>query len=378
MKKRSLISVLVALALIMAVAGPALADAHTIKIGGIGVLSGDYGKYGQAVQEGVNLYVKQVNAAGGVLGKPVEILWEDTQADPAVAINAYYKLTEQDGIVGFVGGVLTGETKAIAEVSAEDGIPQITASATAYDVTTGRPNVFRTCFLDPFQATAVAAYVADQGVKKVAVLYDNATEYSKGLYDAFKAKADELGVEIVAAEVAAYGDKDYKTQLTTIQAAAPEAIFLPYYGSDAALILAQANEIGLDVKFYGADGISDIVDLIADKSLLPNMLYTDHFTNDATGEVVTKFLADYQAEYGKMPSLAVSATGYDAALVRLSAIEAAGTTDKEAVVEALKNTNVTGVSGNITFDDHNDPIKSVFFLTFDAQGNKVFVEQFDP
>ncbi len=377
MKKRTLISLLVALALIISVAAPALAE-ETIKIGGIGVLSGDYGKYGLAVQEGVNLYVKQVNEAGGILGKPVEILWEDTQADPAIAISAYYKLTEQDGIVAFVGGVLTGETKAIAEVSAEDGVPQITASATAYDVTTGRPNVFRTCFLDPFQAMAVAGYMANQGVKKVAVLYDNATEYSKGLYEAFKAKSEELGVEIVATESAAYGDKDYKTQLTTIQSVAPEAVFLPYYGADAAMILAQAKEIGLDVKFYGADGISDIVDLVADKSLLTSVVYTDHFTTDAQSETAVKFVEAFQAEYGKMPTIAFSATGYDAAMVLLSAIQAAGTTDKEAVVQAIKATNLTAVSGNITFDDHNDPIKSTFFLTFDAQGNKVFIEQFDP
>ncbi len=374
MKRRSLITLLVALALILSAGAPALAE-DTIKIGGIGVLSGDYGFYGQAVQEGVNLYVKQVNAAGGVLGKQVEILWEDTQADASVAINAYYKLTEQDGIVGFVGGVLTGETKAIAEVSAEDGIPQITASATAYDVTTNRPNVFRTCFLDPTQGIGIANYVAEIGVKKAAILYDNADDYSKGLSEAFKAKAEELGIQIVAEEVGAYKAKDYRTQLTTIQAAAPEAVFLPYYGSDAALILAQAKEIGLDVKFYGGDGISDINVNIADMSLLANMVYTDHFTNEVPGEVVTRFLTDYKAEYGKEPSIAFTATGYDAALVLLSAIQAAGTTEKEAVVAAIKNSSVTGVTGPIAFDDHNDPIKNVFILTFDAQGNKVFVKE---
>ena len=378
MKKRSLVSLLVALALILSAVAPVMAAEDVIKIGGIGVLSGDYGKYGLAVQEGVNLYVKQVNAAGGVLGKQVQVLWEDTQADAASAINAYKKLTEQDGIVGFVGGVLSGETKAVAELSAEDGVPQISASSTAYDVTTGRPNVFRTCFLDPFQAESVAAYVASQGTKKVAVLFDNATEYSNGLFEAFKAKAAELGLEIVATEVGAYGDKDFKTQLTTIQAAGPEAVFLPYYGAEAALILAQANEIGLNVKFYGADGISDIVDLVADKNLLTNLFYTDHFTTDATSEVAVKFVADFQAEYGKMPTIAFSATGYDAALVLLSAIEKAGTTDKEAVVAAMKATDLTGVSGNIKFDDHNDPIKSTFFMTFDKDGNKVFLEQFDP
>lgn len=377
MKKRSLFSLLVALALMVSAAVPVLAE-DVIKIGGIGVLSGDYSKYGLAVKEGVDLYVKQINAAGGVLGKQVEVIWEDTQADPAFAISAYNKLVEQDGVVAIIGGVLSGETKALAEVTAEDGVPQITPSATAYDVTTGRPNVFRTCFLDPFQGNAIANYMAQQGVKKVAVLYDNATEYSNGLYEAFKAKATEEGVEIVAAEAAAYGEKDYKTQLTTIKNANPEAIFLPYYGADAAMILAQAKDIGLDVKFYGADGISDIVDLVTDKSLLTNLVYTDHFTTDADSEKAVEFVKAFEAEYGKLPSISFSATGYDAALVLLSAIQAAGTTDKEAVVAAIKATDVTAVSGKITFDDHNDPIKSAFLLTFDDQGVKKYLTQVDP
>ncbi len=377
MKQRKWISLILALVLGLGIMIPALAQ-DTIKIGGIGVLSGDYSKYGLAVKEGVDLYVKQINAAGGVLGKQVEVIWEDTQGDPAFAISAYNKVIEQDEVVGLIGGVLSGESKALAEVSAEDGIPQITPSSTAYDVTTDRPNVFRTCFLDPFQGNAIANYMAQQGAKRVAVLYDNATEYSNGLYEAFKAKAEAEGVEIVATEAAAYGEKDYKTQLTTIKNANPEAVFLPYYGADAAMVLAQAKDIGLDVKFYGADGISDIVELVTEKSLLTNLVYTDHFTTDADSEKAVEFVKAFEAEYGKLPTISFSATGYDAALVLLSAIEAAGTTDKEAVVAAIKATNVAAVSGNITFDDHNDPIKSAFLLTFDAEGNKQYLAQVDP
>lgn len=376
MKKRTVFSLLLAFVLLFSVSLPVMAE-DTIKIAGIGVLSGDYAEYGLAVKEGVDLCVKQTNEKGGVLGKKVEILWEDTQGTAPNAINAYNKLLDE-GVVGIVGAVLSGESKALAEMSADDGMPQITPSSTAYDVTTDRPNVFRTCFLDPFQGNAIAKYMSDQGIKKAAVLYDNATEYSKGLYDAFKARCDELGVEIVAAESAAYGDKDYKTQLTTIANAAPEAVFLPYYGADAAMILAQANEIGLDVKFYGADGIADIVDKVTDKVLLTNVVYTDHFSTDADSELAKNFVSSFEAEYGKLPTISFSATGYDAALVLLSAIEAAGSTDKEAIVAAIKATNIDAVSGKITFDDHNDPIKSAFLLTFDDQGVKHYLTQVDP
>lgn len=378
MKKRFFV-VLLALAMALSLVAPAAMAADTIKIGGIGVLSGDYSKYGLAVREGVDLYIKQINAAGGVLGQQVEILWEDTEAKADFAISAYNKLVEQDGVVAILGAVLSGETKAVAEVSAEDGIPQITPSATDYDVTTDRANVFRTCFLDPFQGNVIANYMAQQGIKKVAALYDNATPYSLGLFEAFKAKAEAEGVEIVAAESAAFGEKDYKTQLTTIQNAGPEAIFVPYYGADAAMILAQAKDIGLDVKFYGADGISDIVDLISDKSLLVNLVYPDHFAVESDNPLAKEFVEAYQAEYNKLPTISFAATGYDAALVLLSAIEKAGTTDKEAVVAAIKATDLMAVSGRITFDDHNDPdSKSAFLLTFDAEGNKEFLAKVDP
>lgn len=376
MKKHYVLSLLLAFVMLISLALPVAAE-DTIKIGGIGVLSGDYAEYGLAVKEGVDLYVKQINEKGGVLGKKVVMLWEDTQGTAPNAINAYNKLFDE-GIVGIIGAVLSGESKALAEMSADDGMPQITPSSTAYEVTTDRPNVFRTCFLDPFQGNAIAKYMFDQGVKKVAVLYDNATEYSKGLYDAFKARCDELGVEIVAAESAAYGVKDYKTQLTTIANAAPEAVFLPYYGADAAMILVQAKEIGLNVKFYGADGIADIVDKVTDKALLTSVVYTDHFSTDADSELAKNFVASFKAEYGKLPSISFSATGYDAALVLLSAIEAAGSTEKEAIVTAIKATDLAAVSGKITFDDHNDPIKSAFLLTFDDLGIKKYLTQVDP
>ena len=193
MKKRSLFTMLVAAALLLSTFVPGLAE-DVIKIGGIGVLSGKYGMYGLAVKEGVDLYVKQVNAAGGVLGKQVEVYWEDTQGNASEAINAYFKLSEQ-GMVAYIGAVLSGESKALAEVTAEDGAPQISPSATDYDVTTGRPNVFRTCFLDPFQAKAMADFIANEGLKSVAVLYDNSNDYSLGLFEAFKAQSENISCE---------------------------------------------------------------------------------------------------------------------------------------------------------------------------------------
>ncbi len=376
MKKMA--AIVLTLAMAVSLVLPALAE-DTIKIGGIGCLTGQYAMYGIGVRNGIDLYVEELNAAGGIDGKMVEVIWEDDEGDPEKAINAYNKLVQRDGVVAILGSVLTGATDAVAECAAEDGIPTITASATAYYITDDRPNMFRTCFLDPFQGVSMANCAKEEfGATKLAVLYENGNEYSTGLKDKFVEQAAVNGQEIVAMEATAAGDVDFKAQLTKLQAAAPEVVFLPYYGPEAALILTQAKELGFETKFVGADGISSIAASISDKSLLTNMWYSDHFSNDADSDMVKKFLAGYQAKYGEMPSISFSATSYDAALVLCEAIKAAGSTDADAVIAAIKATHTEGVSGVITFDDHNDPIKSAFILNFDAEGNQVFVKQQNP
>lgn len=378
MKLNKILAMFLAGILMISLSAPMVAAEETIKIGGISVLTGPESLYGIAVQKGIDLYIEQLNEAGGIDGKKVEILWEDDQGDPTSAQQAYFKLVENDGVVAILGAVLTGATKAVAEAAEVDGIPVISASATAYEITTGRPSVFRTCFLDPFQAVIIARYIKEEGITSAAVLYDNGDEYSTGLYNAFKAECEALGVTITAAESAATADVDFKAQLTNIKATNPQAVFLPYYGAPAAYILKQAKEIGLDVKFYGADGISNVIDSIRDTSLLTSITYTDHFTDDADSELAKNYMKSFEEKYGEKPTLAFSATAYDAALVLTNALKTAGTTEYAAVVDAIKNSSVEGVTGNITFDDHNDPIKSVFFTTFDAEGNRVFLKRMDP
>ncbi len=378
MKKRSILALMLALVLSLSLILPAVAAEETIKIGGISVLTGPAAVYGIAVQKGVDLYIDQLNEAGGIDGKKVEMLWEDDQSDATAGVNAFNKLVDNDEVSAILGAVLTNVTMAVAANAADIGIPMITASATAYDVTTDRPSVFRTCFLDPFQAVIMARYAKEEGINKVAVLYDNGNDYSAGLYQSFIDEAAALGLEVVATESATYEDVDFKAQLTNLKNAAPEAVFLPYYGAPAALILTQADEIGFETRFLGADGIANVVDSINNKALVTNMVYSDHYSEQADSEMSKAFVAAYQAKYNEVPTISFSATGYDAALVLVEAIKKAGSTDYEAVTAALKATDVEGVSGKLTFDDHNDPIKSAFILTFDAEGNKQFVKLQNP
>lgn len=378
MGNRKLLTIIIAVALILTTLMP-IALADTIKIGGLAPLTGEVAQYGIAVREGVDLYIDQLNAKGGIGGNQVEVLWEDERGDVTEAVNAYNKLVDQDNVIAIIGDVTSKPSLAVGDLAVEIGIPIITASSTAFDVTFGKPNYFRSCFLDPFQASIMANFARDEfGIQKVAVIYDNGDDYSLGLAESFKAQAEANGQEVVAYEAGSAGNVDFKAQLTNIAAKGPEALYVAFYYTEAALIVTQAAEVGLDVKFLGADGINGIENVITDVALLNNtFFYSDHFASDATTEAVLAFNADFTAKYGKAPYSAFNATGYDAALVLCEAIAAAGSNDYAAVVEAMKNTNTQGVTGTLTFDENNNPIKSAFIMTF-VDGKQTFSKQQNP
>jgi len=373
---KKIISLLLTLAFLSV---SAFAFADTIKIGGLAPLTGEVAQYGIAVQEGVDLYIAQLNEDGGINGQLVEMIWYDEKGDVTEAINAYNRLVESDKVVAIIGDVTSKPSLAVGDLAVEIGIPIITASSTNYYVTDGKPNYFRSCFLDPFQAGIMASFAQDQfGAEKVAVIYDIADDYSVGLADAFADQAKLNGQEVVAMEAGTAADVDFKAQLTNIAEKGPDVLYVAYYYGPAALIVTQAAEVGLDVKFLGADGINGIENVIGDVALLDNTFYyTDHFASDATTDAAVAFIASFTEKYGKAPYSAFNATAYDAALVLCEAMNAAGSLDYKEVVAAMAATDVEGVTGKITFDDHNDPIKSAFIMTF-VDGSQTFVKQQDP
>ena len=204
--------------------------------------------YGVATQRGVDLYVEQINAAGGVLGKQVEMVWYDEKGDAAEAVNAYNRL------VGDVGRADRRRYQqahdAVAELAALDNMPMISATATAYDVTTPGENIFRACFLDPYQGQHDGRVRAQKlGKKNAAVIYNIADDYSTGLAESFKSKFEELGGTVVAYEAYGASDIDFKSQLTNIASKNPDVIFMPDYYNIVAMIAKQAREAGLDMTF---------------------------------------------------------------------------------------------------------------------------------
>ena len=358
----------------------------TIKVGIIANTSGDSSQYGIAVSQGAKLYIKQLNEEGGINGKQIEVVEYDDKGATADAVNAYERM-KSDGVTAVIGAVLTNTTLAVADKTYEDNMPQITASATAASVTVLDPtdensdirtNVFRACFIDPFQGEKMAEYAQKLGATKCAVLYDSGNDYAKGVGDAFAAKCKELGIECTV-EGYATGDKDFKAQLTNIKASGAEYIMCPNYLEDVGLIVTQARQQGITAGFLGGDGWSG-VSAYASAEDLEGSYFCSGYALGSNAE----FEEAYAAEYGEAPKQMFEALGYDAALLMCNALksaeeqglEAGSDEYKQAVIDAMKATNgLEGVTGTFSFDDQNNPIKSASILQIQG-GEEVFVENF--
>lgn len=356
--------------------GEAAPEGDTIKIGFIGPLTGDTAQYGEAVSNGAKSYFDKVNAEGGVDGKQIEFITMDSKGDPTDAANAYTRLVDEDGVCAIIGPVLTGETLAVAELAAEDGIPCVTASATGDTITDIGDTLFRTCFKDSFQGTKMADYAADvMGYKNVAILYNNADEYSVGLAEAFRAEAATKGVTIVADESYATDDTDFKAQLTNIKDANPEAVFFPFYYDQCYMAAQQAKEVGLTVPFMGGDGLSGLSSIEGvDATVIEGFMFSDHFSADGGNDATTAFGIEYQSAYGVAP-MGFSFLAYDAAMIVVEGVKAAGTTEKTALVAAMKAVDMDCLTGHYVFDADNNPIKQAA-MTKIENGANVFDQMF--
>lgn len=339
-------------------------SSDTVLIGGLAPLTGEVAVYGTTATNGAKLAFDEINANGGILGgKKIQYEVLDEKGDSIEAVNAFNKLVDQ-GMVALIGDITSKPSIAVAEVSQETGIPMITPTGTAKDITTYGPNVFRVCFIDPFQGETMAQFASKNlEAKKVAVMYNTSDDYSDGVATAFKEKAEALGMEVVAYEGYAATDVDFKTQLTNIEQANPDAIMLPDYYAKVALIASQAREIGIDVPLMGADGWDGVATVVDKNSydVIENSYFCNHYSTQDTSEVVQSFIKNYTEKYGEAPS-SFAALGYDAAYVMANAIDKAGSTDKQAITDAVAATDYQGVTGKMTFDENRNPIKSVSII----------------
>ncbi|HHU52736.1 MAG TPA: ABC transporter substrate-binding protein [Clostridiaceae bacterium] len=344
-----------------------------IKIGQIGPQTGDVAVYGLTTLDGIKLAVKEINEAGGINGKQIELLDEDDKGDPTEATTIYNKLFEE-GVDAIIGSVTSKPTDAVAAIAVDDGIPLITPTGTMAVITEGRDNVFRTCFTDPYQGQILAMFAADSlKAKTAAVMRNTSDDYSNGVADAFIQFAKEKDIEIVADEGYGAGDQDFNVQLTNIAQTNPDVLLVPDYYQTDVMIAKQARDLGIEATIIGPDGWDGVLDVVDADALdnLEGVYFTNHYSVDDQADVVKTFVENYNAEYGSNPS-SFSALGYDSVYLLKAAWEKVGSTDFAKTVEALKGIEHEGVTGFLTYGENNNPIKTSPIITIENGAYKFY------
>jgi branched-chain amino acid transport system substrate-binding protein len=349
-----------------------------IVLGEYGSLTGNTATFGQSTDHGIHMAVAEINAAGGVLGKPVKVIVEDDQSKPEEAATAVTKLITQNNVVAVLGEVASNRSLAAAPICQSEKIPMVTPSSTNPRVTQVGDYIFRVCFIDPFQG-AVGARIAKDVVhaRKVAVLYDVRNDYSVGLKTFFAQKFREWGGEIVGEQSYSEGDSDFHAQLTQLKASNPEAIYVPGYYTEVGTIARQARELGITVPLIGGDGWDSPKLFEIGGDALNGCYISDHYSQDDPDPSVRKFVAQYKKEFGATPD-ALAALSYDAARVLCDAIGRAGSTDGEKIRDALAATkDFPGVTGKITIDKDRNAVTPAVVLKVE-NGRFHFVERIQP
>lgn len=352
-------------------------DATTVKIGGIGPLTGAYANYGLSEKNGAELAVKEINEAGGIAGKQIELSYQDSQGESESAVNAYGKLMDW-GMEVSLGCVLSGENASVVAAARDDDVLLITPSGSADKCIDGNDKAFRVCFYDSYQGAAAAQYIKDNNmVDTVGILYQSDNDYSVGLYNAFVAKCGELGITIAETQTfTSSTNTDFSTQVSALVSSGVKLVFIPLYAEEASTFLTQAHgKFADDVYFFGADGLDGILGKVKqDTSLANNVLMLTPFAADNPAENVQSFVKKYQEAYGATPDQ-FAADAYDAIYAIKAAVEKAGSTSGAALASALTSLTVEGVTGTMTWaadGNTNKPASAILYYDgvgtlFDSQ-----------
>ena len=375
---KKLISLLVAFLVIGGLAACSATSeekADTILIGVNLELTGDVSVYGVPERNAFEQAVSEVNAAGGIDGKLVELVIYDNAYDQAKAVQNTEKLIE-DGVVAILGSATSGMTMAIAPLAKENGLvvftPSGTNSAVTMDGTVVNPYVFRSCFIDPFQGQVLANFASnDLAASKVVIMVNNGSEYSKELARIFTEQLNKNGGQVVETASYADSDTDYKASLTSLASKEFDVLFIADYAKNAGLIIGQARSTaGLEtVKIIGPDGFEDpqLNDLAGGAQNVSNVYFSTHFSSLSDNQKVADFVASYQAftkAAGKEePASVFAALAYDAAYMLFAAIDAADSTDPQAIRDSLESLPAfSGVTGDISFDALHNAVKPAFLI----------------
>jgi len=350
---KKLVSVLLVLVMAMSLMASAVAE-DALKIGVIGPMTGGAAVYGNAVANGAQIAVNEINALGGM---QIILDVQDDEHDPEKGINAYNAVLD-NGAQMILGTVTTAPCVAVAAQAYEERIFMLTPSASSADVTAGKDNAFQVCFTDPGQGIASAEMIASKKLgTKIGVIYNNSDVYSTGIYQAFEAKAAELGLEIVAVTTFAADDNaDFSVQVATCKDAGADLVYLPIYYTPASLILAQAKAVEYAPLFFGVDGMDGILTLEGfDKTLAEGVMLLTPFAASSQDEKTQSFVKQYVAAYGEEPNQ-FAADAYDGIYALYTAAQNAGINGDtaaedacEMLIEQFATLQVSGLTGELAW-----------------------------
>ncbi|HNT76882.1 MAG TPA: ABC transporter substrate-binding protein [Anaerolineae bacterium] len=347
-----------------ATTAPTAVAATPVKIAILAPLSGDVATFGESTKNGAEMAIAEWNDKGGVNGRPIETVVEDSQCSAEAAVSAANKVINQEGVKFIIGEVCSSASIPISGIAAPKGVVQISPTSTNVNVTVDengvtKATIFRACFIDPFQGKVAAKFALDNlKAKTAAVLLDQGNDYVRGLAEVFIAEFEAGGGQIVVKETYTGEDTDFSAILTKVKDANPDILYLPDYYSTVNLIAGQAKEKGITAVLMGGDGWdSDKLD----RAVVEGGYFTNHFSSDDTRPIVQDFVKKYEEKYGAKPD-ALAALAYDAATILLQAMKDSNADDPAQVAKAMEAGKFSVVSGDISYDSQHNPVKAAVVL----------------
>ena len=354
-------------------------EPDAIKLGHYASLTGKDAAFGVATRKGVLLAIEEINAKGGVLGRPLAYLVEDIQSKQGESATAVKKLISRDKVVAVIGANASANSLEAAPICQNSQIPMMAISSTNPRVTEVGDYIFRICFIDPFQGAVLAKFAhTSLKAKRVALLTAVNSPYSVGLSAVLRQDFTARGGEIIAEQKYNEGEKDFRAQLTALRPLKPDVIAITGFYAEAALICLQARALGIDVPFIGGDGWEAPQLIELGGKAVEGTYYSTYFSAENDAPEVRAFVKKFSARWTNETPEAVSALGYDAVYLIAAAMTNAGTTAGPKLRDAIAATkNFPGVTGQTTIDEKRNSAKAAVMLTV-KNGRSLFFESVTP
>ena len=351
---------------------------NEIVLGSYSSNTGATATFGVFQKRGIDMAIEEINAAGGINGKKIKHINYDNKSDNDETLAVVNRLISQDNVLAIIGEATSGKSKIGGQVAQQNKVVMLTSSATNPEVTKIGNYIFRACFIDPFQGYVMAKFMTENlKMKKAAILRDVKSDYSMGLSDVFITEFKKMGGEIVTDISYQEGDIDFKSQLTAIKAKNPDAIFVPGYYNEVALLARQLKDLGMKQPMLGGDGWSSPDLYKIAKDAITGLYFSNHYTTESTDPKTVDFVKKFKAKFNEDADV-MAALAYDATYMMAEAIKNTKELNRETIREELtKIKDFHGVTGKMSMNENRDAVKSAVVVRIEGPEYK-FVTSVNP